>query len=84
MGNNYRFLHGNQGTVLALGFLYNYEESSVTVETVQDVMKQTWFTSLFSTPRPTDFDAVLVMAHMTFNDELITLLHDTIRELVGK
>jgi len=84
MGNNYRFLHGNQGTILALGFLYNYEESSVTVETVQDVMKQTWFTSLFSTPRPTDFDAVLVMAHMTFNDELITLLHDTIREHVGK
>lgn len=84
IGNNYRFLHGNQGTVLALGFLYNYEESSVTVETVQDVIKQTWFTSLFSIPQPTDFDAILVMAHMTFNDELITLLHDKIRELVGK
>lgn len=82
LGNNYKFLHGNQGKILALGFLYNIgDETSITVETVQEVIKQAWFTSLFVNP---NFDAILVMAHMSTDDELITLLHDTLRKLVGK
>lgn len=86
LGNNYRFLRGNQGTILTLGFLYNLsdDETAITVETVQDVIQQSWFTSLFASPRPTDFDAILVLAHMKVDDELITLLLDTLRNLVGK
>jgi 2',3'-cyclic-nucleotide 2'-phosphodiesterase (5'-nucleotidase family) len=84
MGSNYRFLNGNQGTVLAFGFLFNMgSEAVVTVETVQDVIQQPWFTSLFASPRPTDFDAILVLAHMDVQDDLILLLHTTFRELCG-
>lgn len=85
LGNNYIFLHGDQGTILVLGFLYNMrEEAAITVETVEDVFQQSWFTSLFASPRPTEFNTVLVMAHMDVNDELITLLHNTLRDLIGK
>lgn len=83
LGNNYRFLHGNQGTILALGFLYNLDEAAVTVEMVQDVIEQSWFKDLMTSPRPKDFDAILVMAHMHVDDELITLLHSELRKYVG-
>ncbi|KAL7511698.1 hypothetical protein ACHAXN_010492 [Cyclotella atomus] len=84
LGNNYRFLQGNQGTILVLGFLYNLQDpASATVETVQDVIKESWFTALFDSPRPTDFDVILVMAHMNVDDELITLLHLELRKHVG-
>ncbi|KAL3783619.1 hypothetical protein HJC23_004985 [Cyclotella cryptica] len=86
LGNNYRFLHGNQGTILTLGFLYNMkeDEAAITVETVEDVMQQSWFTSLFAMPRTEDFDAVLVLAHMDVKHELVTLLYETLRKLVGE
>lgn len=83
IGNNYRFLSGNQGTILALGFLYNLDEAAATVETVQDVLRQSWFQDIFTTPRSTDFDAILVMAHMNVDDELISLLHLELRKHVG-
>ena len=86
LGNNFTYLHGNRGTILTLGFLYNVadDETFLSVETVQNVIEQSWFTSLFATPRPTEFHAILVMAHMNVDDELVTLLHDTLRKLAGK
>lgn len=86
LGNNYRFLHGNQGTILTLGFLYNMrqDEAAITVQTVQDVIQQSWFSSLFASPRPTEFDAILVLAHMDVKHELVTLLYETLRKLVGE
>mmetsp|Transcript_18538 Transcript_18538/g.33161 ORF Transcript_18538/g.33161 Transcript_18538/m.33161 type:complete len:835 (+) Transcript_18538:135-2639(+) len=102
LGRNYKLLHGNQGTVLVLGFLYDmgrHDQKSpvdLTVENVEDALKQRWFTSLFmettfdstgkEVHRPLEqfqFDVVLAMAHMDVEDELIALLHSTIRGYVG-
>lgn len=90
LGHNYKLLQGNQGTVLVLGFLYDMgSEAVIAVEKVEDVMQQSWFTSLFSNTAINEqstapqFDVLLVMAHMDVQDELITMLHATLREYVG-
>eukprot|EP00584_Thalassiosira_punctigera_P017357 CAMPEP_0172547054 /NCGR_PEP_ID=MMETSP1067-20121228/16677_1 /TAXON_ID=265564 ORGANISM="Thalassiosira punctigera, Strain Tpunct2005C2" /NCGR_SAMPLE_ID=MMETSP1067 /ASSEMBLY_ACC=CAM_ASM_000444 /LENGTH=834 /DNA_ID=CAMNT_0013334075 /DNA_START=113 /DNA_END=2617 /DNA_ORIENTATION=+ len=87
LGENYRLLHGNQGTVLVLGFLYDLrsEEAVLTVEKVEDVLQEPWFTSLFDSksPESVEFDAILVMAHMDAEDELITMLHKSLRGHAG-
>ena len=86
LGSKYRFLHGNQGSILTFGFLYNDAdgEAVITVETVQDTIQQSWFQSLFASPRPTHFDAILVLAHMDVQDELISFLHSELRKLCGE
>jgi len=90
LGQKYKILNGNQGAVLVLGFLYNMgNEAVVTVEKVEDVLQQPWFTSLFTdsssitTNEERAFDVILVMAHMDVQDELVTLLHTTLRQYVG-
>jgi len=85
VGSNYRFLRGKQGTVLALGFLYNMgDDAVVTVERVQDVVERSWFRTLLASPRPEEFDAVLVLAHMDAEDELVAFLRSELRALVGE
>ncbi|CAB9515977.1 5'-nucleotidase [Seminavis robusta] len=88
LGERYRFLRGKNSTVLTFGFLYNMQDASslVTVETVESVVEEPWFVDVVTNANnePTgDYDAILIMAHMDVKDELVTVLLDKIRSLVG-
>lgn len=88
LGKRYRFLRGRNATVLTFGFLYNMEDASktVTVEKVEDVVEQPWFEDVVTNAKSDPdgkFDAIMVLAHMDVQDELVTVLLNKIRPLVG-
>jgi 2',3'-cyclic-nucleotide 2'-phosphodiesterase (5'-nucleotidase family) len=64
LGNRFTYLQGDHSTLLAFGFLYNFEGNCNTtiVERVQDVVTQEWFVDVLQ--RQEAYDAILVMAHV--------------------
>ena len=84
LGNRYTILHGGDGStrVLAFGFLYDMSDavSMVKVEPVEEVIVSKWFREALVNEK---FDAILVLAHMHVTDELVYVLLEGIREVVG-
>jgi len=84
LGNRYNILHGGDGgtKVLAFGFLYNMKDAvgMVKVEPVEEVVVSKWFREALVNEK---FDAILVLAHMHVTDELVYVLLEGIREVVG-
>jgi 2',3'-cyclic-nucleotide 2'-phosphodiesterase (5'-nucleotidase family) len=67
LGSRYVFLEGSHSTLLAFGFLYNFQGNAknTIVENVQDVVQQAWFLSVLA--RTDAYDAILVMAHVSLS-----------------
>ena len=65
LGSRYVFLEGSHSTLIAFGFLYNFEGNAknTIVEKVEDVVRQAWFLSVLA--RTDAYDAILVMAHVS-------------------
>ena len=89
IGNPYRLLRGQYSTVLAFGFLYNMQgqgnDASVQIQRVQDAVREEWFEEALTAGalNPNDkYDAILVLAHMDFQDELVDVILDRIRHFV--
>lgn len=84
LGSRYTILHGGDGitNVMAFGFLYDMRDavSMVKVEAVEEVIVSKWFRQALVDEK---FDAVLVLAHMHFQDSLVQVLLEGIREVVG-
>ena len=83
LGRRYRYLKGENATVLTFGFLYNMQDPSpvVTVETVESVVEEQWFVDIVKASNL--YDAILVMAHMDVNDALVSVLLEKIRSIAG-
>jgi hypothetical protein len=81
LGGRYKLLKG-RNTVLVFGFMYNLHDPSklLTVEHVQDVVQQRWFTQALEE----NFDAILVLAHMDVEDPLVKVILQAIRSKLGK
>eukprot|EP00977_Amphora_coffeiformis_P010024 scaffold2353_cov167-Amphora_coffeaeformis.AAC.15 len=81
-GNQFRLLKGPTSTVLAFGFLYNMKENDpmLTVKEVETVVEEQWFADALRKP---GIDAILVLAHMGFDDELVTVILTKIRAVLG-
>jgi len=82
VGNNYRLLHGRNSSVLAFGFLYNMDDAGdhVTVKTIESVVQERWFGSAL---KDNTYDAIMVLAHMGSQDDLVDFLLSKIRQVVG-
>ena len=84
IGHPYTYLYGEHSNtkVLTFGFLYNFEGNCkiTKVHKVQETIQQQWFQSVLL---QRDYDAILVLAHIDYVDPLITVLHHSIRDLVG-
>lgn len=84
LGSRYTIMHGGDGTtkVITFGFLYDMQNAvkKVKVEPVEEVIVSKWFRSALVDEQ---FDAILVLAHMHFQDELVQVLLEGIREVVG-
>ena len=83
MGSRFNILVGQYGTrLLTFGFLYNMRDhcSDVTVEKVEEVVEEKWFTNALLNE---NYDAILVLAHMHLTDPLVTIILNKIREMKG-
>ena len=85
IGKRYTYIHNNDNTttLLAFGFLYNFEGHCETtiVEHVQEVVQQEWFRNVVQDTE--NYQAILVMAHMHVTDPLVEVILFAIRALVG-
>ncbi|CAK9081025.1 unnamed protein product [Durusdinium trenchii] len=82
VGDRYAVISGEFGRrVLVFGFLYNMEDhcDAVEVQKVEDVVNSSWFQAALDEPH----DAVVVLAHMDYRDDLVEVLHSAIRQRVG-
>jgi 2',3'-cyclic-nucleotide 2'-phosphodiesterase (5'-nucleotidase family) len=82
LGSRYKLLKG-RNTVLVFGFMYNLHDPSqlLTVEHVEDVVQQEWFTQALEEET---FDAIMVLAHMDVEDPLVKVILTAIRSKLGK
>ena len=84
IGERFRYLHGqfSNKTVLTFGFLFDFKRNCqmTTVENVQDVVNSSWFNNELENG---EFDAIMVLAHMDYNDPLVEVILDRIRVLCG-
>jgi len=82
-GDLFTYLYGSfsQTKVLTFGFLYNFANSceSTRVQPVQEAVNEKWFIDVL---QKGDFDAVLVLAHMDYQDPLVTVIRHAIRNIV--
>ena len=81
IGNRYTVMRGKETAVLTFGFLYNMKDNVdiVTVEEVEDVVQEAWFVNAL---RDEVYDGIVVLAHMHFEDPLVTVILNKIREEV--
>ena len=83
-GHRYTYLEGQytNTTILAFGFLYDFDEGGSLTEhvDVQDVVQAEWFQRVLGENAPRDFDAILVLAHMDCLHPLIEVLLEGIRD----
>ena len=82
VGDRYTVIQGEFGRrLLVFGFLYNMEDhcDAVKVQKVEEVMSSSWFGKALEEPN----DAVVVLAHMDFRDELVDLIQSTVRKHLG-
>jgi len=83
IGQRFHVVKGRFGTtLLVFGFLYNMEDAcpAVVVHNVSEVVQEQWFEEAL---KSTDMDAVVVLAHMHFEDPLIDLIQAAIRRIRG-
>jgi len=87
IGERYRFLNAplTGKTILTFGFLYNFKENCeiTTVEDVEGVLDSTWFTNVLEGGEES-FDGILVLAHMDYDDYLVTAILNKIRSICGE
>lgn len=83
LGVRFKYLKGENSTLLTFGFLYNMLDASpaVTVETIESVVEEQWFIEAVGASNL--YDAILVMAHMDVKDALVSVVLDKIRSIVG-
>jgi 2',3'-cyclic-nucleotide 2'-phosphodiesterase (5'-nucleotidase family) len=79
-------LEGSQRNtrLLTFGFLYNMGDDAtdqVLVQTVEETVSQSWFHDALRLER---YDAILVLAHMDLTDNLVTVIQESIRKLIGQ
>jgi 2',3'-cyclic-nucleotide 2'-phosphodiesterase (5'-nucleotidase family) len=83
MGNYYHVLRG-KFNVLAFGFLYdmmNYATGvGLTVREVEAAVQESWFVQAL---KKEEYDAILILAHMGFDDPLVGVILTKIREVAG-
>jgi len=88
VAHRYRLLKGDNANVLTFGFLYNMQgnDPSVTVQTVQDTIHEDWFHDALTTDTEMEggYDAIMVLAHMDHQDELVKIILDRIRHFVSE
>lgn len=80
IGSRYRILHGKHTSLLTFGFLYNmanYCGASI-VEPVEEVVQSDWFLAAL---RSENYDAIIVLAHMDYQDDLVKVIRDAIRNI---
>lgn len=84
IGSRYTTLHASRHNtrILTFGFLYNFQGNCNTTKVlrVQDVVAEEWFHSVL---REEEYDAILILAHMDYEDELVSVIQMAIREMVG-
>ncbi|GAX10205.1 hypothetical protein FisN_3Lh400 [Fistulifera solaris] len=84
IGSRYTILNAthHRARILTFGFLYNFQGNCNTTQVirVQDAVKEEWFRSVL---RHEEYDAILVLAHMDYQDELVSVIHQAIRNIVG-
>jgi 2',3'-cyclic-nucleotide 2'-phosphodiesterase (5'-nucleotidase family) len=87
-GHRHTFLHGTSmdstpTTILTFGFLYNFKGNcaSTIVEQVEEVVQQSWFVEILSSP-PETYESIVVLAHMDCVDPLVTVILRAIRRHV--
>jgi len=79
IGHRYKYLRRKNTTILAFGFMYNLNGvgSPLTrVQRVQDVVRERWFRDVL---RAGDYDAILVLAHMSVKNPSIKVILSAIR-----
>jgi 2',3'-cyclic-nucleotide 2'-phosphodiesterase (5'-nucleotidase family) len=85
LGSRYTYLYGTytNTTILTFGFLYNFEGNCdmTRVRKVEQVVQEAWFRSVLL--EPDTFQAIMVLAHMDYRDDLVTVILTAIREIVG-
>ena len=83
IGSRYTVIKGNQSSLLTFGFLYNMSENcgASIVEPVGQVVQTDWFRMALLTET---YDAILVLAHMDFQDDLVKVICDAIRVILSK
>jgi len=84
IGHPYTYLYGkhSQTKILTFGFLYNFMNNCkvTTVMKVEETVQKEWFQQVLL---QRDYDAILVLAHMDYIDPLVSIIHTSIRALVG-
>jgi hypothetical protein len=80
-GERYQLLKGDYSTILLFGFMYDMENpsESIEVERIADVVKQDWFVDVLT---KSEYDAIVVMAHMDQDSSLVDVLYESIRSHV--
>lgn len=85
LGRRYTILHAPHvnAHVLTFGFLYNFTNycSSTYVQPVQEAIREKWFRRALLDE---SYDAILVLAHMDYQDQLVTVLHRAIRNILNE
>jgi len=84
-GHRYLLLEGKHSKLLVFGFLYemDYGSDLKTIELIHDVLNASWFVDVMEDMK-TDVDAILILAHMDLEDDLVHLLLEGLRYHVGK
>lgn len=77
-GERFRLLQGQFSSILLLGFLYEMDSPSETiqVERIEDVLQQAWFLDALT---DNEYDAIVVLAHMDQDDSLLDDIYENIR-----
>jgi hypothetical protein len=77
-GERYQLLQGQFSTILLFGFLYEMENPSETIQVqrIQDVVQQSWFLDSLT---ENAYDAIVILAHMDHEDNLIYDIYDNVR-----
>lgn len=78
LGNKYIVLEGKNHKVLVFGFIYDFKIPSpkTKIDMVEEVVNEGWFKEAL---RDEEYDAIMVLAHMDFEDHLIDVINDAIR-----
>jgi len=82
IGSRYRVIQGIQSSLLTFGFLYNMTGNcnASIVESVGEVVQSEWFHTALTTET---YDAILVLAHMDYQDDLVMVIRNAIRTMVS-
>lgn len=87
LANKFAFLSGPEtnSTILTFGFLYNMKNNCeiTTVQSVQDTVESDWFIDALEGAFG-NFDAIVVLAHMDAEDELVRIILGKIRTIRGE